>query len=871
MPYVMKPNKLFAKDPNGDGYLPQNIITDRTTADMVAEVNTAGATKVSEVNAAGATQVAAVQQKGAETLASIPDDYTALSNEVAGLESTLDYIESHMYGGSTRIAPSVINETKYWFVGSGGITALYNDDGFNASPLIDVSDFEDGTTISVLASVYGIKCTAILDKDMVAIDYVNGNNATEKGYDVTYTKQLVAFTKTSATKYIVASISKTQNTDGVNDFTVYGTAKGIKKDLQDQIDEINEDIEGLPAIQTDVAANKEVLGVAFQSKQITELSGGNGSLYFEFHGNGYFSSGGGYNELSSYKTYKLITKAAGNVWVELTEATDFRLGVWSPDKFWVTSGIAGRYGSQSSDTLPSEESPFAYVAGSMIAFCYRTNATPNFIIHWDDAVIKLSNNAILSDVNIQQVIDNLPEPETNIANTFLYREPARAKTAMKSTSPAFVFEEEPYNFNIPDGATVYGRNRFDIANASFVMNGYSSANAIIKTETGIQVVSTMTNTSSYTYAYYDYTAEFTGKLFFSCEASVDGNIRDLIMGASLNGTTQELVYGTGKLFEIIDVTAGDTVQIRFYTHAGTNSGSTVKYENIMLAYGGMFDYLPFTVNKTYTQTNPVQIVRGAVITFDGTVTYSYVESKKRKMICFGDSITGMFGNNADYPTMITLFSDFEATNAGFSGSRYTDHSSTAYLPFSMNRLADSIYNDDYSLQEASPLVNPESSSYAPLYAEHLNNIKNADWKSMEFVTLFWGTNDYLSSVIIRSADDSATENKQRSNVEDAVGYVITKLLTKYPHLKIIVLTPYWMTKSGVDSNIATDSNGKYLYEFCDCIEDVAESYNLPVMNLYHAVGVNMLNKYYYEKDDAHPTSRLKMILAELIINQAMLG
>jgi len=72
MPYTLKPNKLHAKDPNGDGYLPQNVITDATTAE----------------------QVAAIEEKGAEVLASIPSDYTELINEVGGLKSAVsDIIE----------------------------------------------------------------------------------------------------------------------------------------------------------------------------------------------------------------------------------------------------------------------------------------------------------------------------------------------------------------------------------------------------------------------------------------------------------------------------------------------------------------------------------------------------------------------------------------------------------------------------------------------------------------------------------------------------------------------------------------------------------------------------------------------------------
>ena len=86
MPYTLKPNKLFVKDPNGSGYLPQNVVTDKTTEDMVAEINSAGA-----------NQITAIGNKGTQTLETIPDDYTALSNQVDDVKSALDE-----YGAANR-------------------------------------------------------------------------------------------------------------------------------------------------------------------------------------------------------------------------------------------------------------------------------------------------------------------------------------------------------------------------------------------------------------------------------------------------------------------------------------------------------------------------------------------------------------------------------------------------------------------------------------------------------------------------------------------------------------------------------------------------------------------------------------------------
>lgn len=82
MPYTLKPNQLHIKDPESEGFLPQNVVADAATKDQVAAVRLEGG-----------NQVAAVQEKGEETLASIPADYTELSGEVGDLKSALDHTE----------------------------------------------------------------------------------------------------------------------------------------------------------------------------------------------------------------------------------------------------------------------------------------------------------------------------------------------------------------------------------------------------------------------------------------------------------------------------------------------------------------------------------------------------------------------------------------------------------------------------------------------------------------------------------------------------------------------------------------------------------------------------------------------------------
>lgn len=60
------------------------------SATSAAGSASSAAQTLTDVNAAGATQVALIQTKGAETLASIPSDYTTLSNDVSDLKSNLN-------------------------------------------------------------------------------------------------------------------------------------------------------------------------------------------------------------------------------------------------------------------------------------------------------------------------------------------------------------------------------------------------------------------------------------------------------------------------------------------------------------------------------------------------------------------------------------------------------------------------------------------------------------------------------------------------------------------------------------------------------------------------------------------------------------
>jgi lysophospholipase L1-like esterase len=222
----------------------------------------------------------------------------------------------------------------------------------------------------------------------------------------------------------------------------------------------------------------------------------------------------------------------------------------------------------------------------------------------------------------------------------------------------------------------------------------------------------------------------------------------------------------------------------------------------------------------------------------------------------------MFTNGADYPSMLENGTDLICHNVGFTGTTLTDHNGTTYIPFSMNRLADAVTSRDFSSQDKN------ATTIGGVFPTRLNTLKSIDFSEVDFVTLFYGTNDWGYNKILKSADDTAAANKQRTNVEDALKYSIKTLLTAYPHLQIVVITPYWRSAgAGLDSDVNANGAGVYLYEYADYIQKVAEeSYHVPTINLYRTSGVNAITKRHYTSDGTHPTERMKHIIASRILH-----
>ena len=423
---------------------------------------------------------------------------------------------------------------------------------------------------------------------------------------------------------------------------------------------------------------------------------------------------------------------------------------------------------------------------------------------------------------------------------------------------------------------IFGTNRFNINVAEFSFSSYRSYQKCKRYNNGIALTCTSEDEKAYLFATTTYVAERTGRLWLSCDAYAEGCVKDLAMKMSVGDDEEgDLLRGEGKLAQFVDVQAGQEVKLNFYSHIGTKKANVVRYENIQLQYEVLTDFVPYKPDRIRPFTEAAEtdlgqqdfvipITQGSIITSEEQFSLSYYGKKSTqtqcRVVCFGDSITGIFSHGADYPAMLNRLSDgkIEAYNVGFSGCMWTDHSDSRYLPFSMNRLVDSLLNKDFSSQKNA------AEDLADAYMQRINTLEKIDFNEIDVVTIFYGTNDFGYSALL--ACDGSNEEAIRGSVEGAVKYSITKLQEAYPHLRIIVLTPYWRSiSSGKDSDIHTNADGIYLYEYSDRIEETASGFsNVEVLNLYEMIDINAENYLQYSYDGTHPTEKTKHIIAEMI-------
>lgn len=239
-------------------------------------------------------------------------------------------------------------------------------------------------------------------------------------------------------------------------------------------------------------------------------------------------------------------------------------------------------------------------------------------------------------------------------------------------------------------------------------------------------------------------------------------------------------------------------------------------------------------------------VGGSVSIPDLHIPRSAIDGKK--VVCFGDSLFGMYRGEDSAPAFVAKETGATAYNVGFGGCRMSVHPTSGYAAFSMWALAKAIAENDWSTQDA------QASAGSAYFPEQLTLLKSIDFGSVDIVVIHYGTNDFGAGTAVQI--DNAADPDDYNTLCGALRYSVEKLLSAYPKLRIYVSLPvyrYWTASDGGVTYAETYLNkgGKTLPEFVEALRSTAAEYNLPVIDGYYGLGINKANAPTFLEDGTH--------------------
>ena len=288
-------------------------------------------------------------------------------------------------------------------------------------------------------------------------------------------------------------------------------------------------------------------------------------------------------------------------------------------------------------------------------------------------------------------------------------------------------------------------------------------------------------------------------------------------------------------------------------------------------------YMAFSVNNESYLPNYLYQVDDMILIPGLSIGINNIDATSAKLLLplygktvvnLGDSIFGLYHTD-DVSSFIAQRTGATVYNCGFGGT-FASSRDGDFGKFSLHKLVDAIIAEDFSEQDATGLVNPNNSgAYRDHIALSLNTLKGIYWDDVDIVTIAYGTNDwYTGKKLIENEEDSDDD----AYFNGALRYSINALLTAYPHLKIVLLTPIWryfidgdnQYVDDSDTHVVTESDLK-LTAFVDAVKTLGKEYKILTIDNYHKLGINCLNRerYILANDGTH----LNILGRELLGNR----
>lgn len=83
---------------------------------------------------------------------------------------------------------------------------------------------------------------------------------------------------------------------------------------------------------------------------------------------------------------------------------------------------------------------------------------------------------------------------------------------------------------------------------------------------------------------------------------------------------------------------------------------------------------------------------------------------------------------------------------------------------------------------------PNMTSALSYFAKNIQQLKDMNFNEIDIILLAYGTNDYTGENVAKNDADLTTNNY---TYYGAYHYAIEKLLTAYPHLRVVLVIPMY--------------------------------------------------------------------------------
>ena len=277
---------------------------------------------------------------------------------------------------------------------------------------------------------------------------------------------------------------------------------------------------------------------------------------------------------------------------------------------------------------------------------------------------------------------------------------------------------------------------------------------------------------------------------------------------------------------------------------GVTVGSTY-WTLTLYFYQGVLTDLPTgaTFDILATEKYNVDGYKGATLeAVNGETVYLYqidtsnseVETDNGGVIFFGDSIL----DHSGLPALYSKRTGKPVIDCAVGGTRMSDsrEEGNDYKPYDMASIANAIGTNNYTAL----IDGGKNSAFTVLSTANIGGYKA--------IVLEFGTNDYSAKVPFHG--------EGTDSIEGALKFILRTLITKYPNIRIVVLSTlqYITLGTGNESGVPKHDDGT-VWEMNEMIKDICESdeFCVPFVDMYHRFGQNAITRNVLNSDGVHLT------------------